>query len=90
MPSAAMRSGSICTRTAGFCWPLTLTRPTPPICEICWASTFSTTSSISVSGITSDCAAMIMIGESAGLILRIDGGLGSVDGSWPPDALMAD
>ena len=34
-------SGSICTRTAGFCWPPISTCDTPVICDSCCESTFS-------------------------------------------------
>ena len=40
-PTAASLTGSICTRTAGFCWPPTDTCAIPGSCESCWAITVS-------------------------------------------------
>jgi hypothetical protein len=58
-----------CSRTAGRCPPLTLTRPTPVSCEIFCASRVSLKSSRSVSAMVFDVTAMVRIGASAGLTL---------------------
>jgi hypothetical protein len=90
MPRAAIFAGSICTRTAGFCWPPSATCATPGIREICCASTFSAKSSTSVSGRTSECTDRMSIGESAGLTFFTCGGEGRFFGSCPPAASIAD
>ncbi len=56
-------------RTAGFCPPLMLTRPTPLNCEIFGASRESTRSSTCESGIESEVTASVITGASAGLVL---------------------
>ena len=65
-PRAVSLDGSICTRIAGRCWPPMATSDTPVICEIWVATTFSAKSSTFGSGIVSDVAATIRMGESAG------------------------
>ena len=56
-------------RTAGFCPPLMLTRPTPESCEIFGASCVSARSSTFDSGKVVDARAMVRMGASAGLVL---------------------
>ena len=56
-------------RTAGFCPPLMLTRPTPASCEILGASRVSTRSSTVESGIALVVIASVNTGASAGLVL---------------------
>ena len=68
-PSEDSAVGFTCTRTAGFCPPLMLTRPTPGSCEIFWARRVSAKSSTLESGSVSEVSASVRIGASAGLIL---------------------
>ncbi len=56
-------------RTAGFCPPLMLTRPTPLSCEIFGASRVSTRSSTCDSGMESEVIASVSTGASAGFVL---------------------
>ena len=56
-------------RTAGRWPPLRLTRPTPPTCEIFWASRVSTRFWTWVSGRVSEVTASVITGASAGLTL---------------------
>ncbi len=76
-------------RTAGFCPPLMVTRPTPGSCEIFWASRVSASSCTSGSGSVSERSARVRIGASAGLTLAYMGGAGRSDGNRLPAALMA-
>ena len=55
----------------------------------CWARMFSAAASTAVRGSVSEWTARIMIGASAGLVLRSVGGLGMSFGSCPAAALMA-
>ena len=56
-------------RTAGFCPPLMLTRPTPLSCEILGARRVSTRSSTCDSGMEFEVMARVRTGASAGLVL---------------------
>ena len=56
-------------RTAGFCPPLMVTRPTPLSCEIFGASRVSTRSSTCESGIELEVIASVSTGASAGFVL---------------------
>src|SRR5512143_1963195 len=73
---AASLSGSTCTRTAYLVEPKTLTWATPVTMEIRCAISVSAYSSSVQSGKVGDVRASIMMGESAGLVLRKDGGEG--------------
>src|SRR2546430_17388926 len=63
-------------RTAGFCPPLRLTRPTPGSCEIFCARRVSARSCTLVSGSTSEVSARVSTGASAGVVLLLIGGGG--------------
>ena len=56
-------------RTAGFCPPLMLTRPTPGSCEIFGARRVSARSSTFESESASEVSASVRIGVSAGFTL---------------------
>ena len=64
-----MTVGFTCTRTAGFCPPLMLTRPTPGNCEILGARRVSAKSSTLESGSVLEVRARVRIGVSAGFVL---------------------
>ncbi len=68
-PVPARATGSTCTRTAGFCPPLMVTRPTPETCEIFCARMESAASSTLSSGSISELTARVRMGVSAGLDL---------------------
>ncbi len=68
-PYAASAVGFACTRTAGFCPPLIVTRPTPASCEIFGASRVSASDCTSLSGSTSEVSASVSTGASAGFTL---------------------
>jgi hypothetical protein len=68
-PYAASARTLAMTRTAGRWPPLTLTRPTPSICEIFCASRVSARSSSVVSGSVLEISPRVMMGASAGFTL---------------------
>jgi len=68
-PLAARAAGLAWMRTAGFCPPLMLTRPTPGSWEIFWANRVSAKSSTLDSGRLFEVSARVRMGASAGLIL---------------------
>ncbi len=65
----ASACGSTCTRTAGFCAPFSVTRPTPETCESFCARIESAWSSTSLSGRVSELTLSVRMGVSAGLLL---------------------
>src|SRR5512146_1114798 len=77
----ASLSGSSCTRTAYFCDPKTETWATPETIEMRCAKVVSAASSIWGSDKSGELSAMYRIGESAGLTLRKEGGLGISGGN---------
>ena len=79
--SAASLSRSTCTRTAYFCAPITCTCATPLIMEMRWPRVRSAYSFTSHMGAVSELSTMNMMGESAGLDLRKEGGDGMPGGS---------
>src|SRR5258706_9924762 len=78
---AASLSGSSCTRTANFCAPITCTCATPFTIEMRGATTVSANSSSSDIDIVLETRLRKIIGSSAGLDLRNDGGDGIPGGS---------
>ena len=68
-PALARALGLTWMRTAGFSPPESVTRPTPEICEIFWASLVSARSSSFVMGMVRLVTASVMMGGSAGLTL---------------------
>jgi len=68
-PSDASTVGLTRMRTAGFCPPLMLTRPTPGNCDILGARRVSARSSTLESGRSVEVKASVRIGVSAGLVL---------------------
>src|SRR5580704_17944734 len=77
-------------RTAGFCPPLMLPRPTPLSCAILGARRVSTRSSTWESGIDFELTAIVSTGASAGFVLLYTGGDGRLAGNRLCDALIAD
>src|SRR5215831_13994079 len=79
-PVPASADGSTWTRTAGFCPPFRVTRPTPETCEIFCARTESAKSSTWLMGRLCELTESVRTGVSAGLDLEYVGGDGSVLG----------
>src|SRR5258705_1108439 len=74
-PLAARRAGLTCTRIAGFCPPLRLTRPTPGSWEIFGTSRVSARTCTAVRGRDAEVRPRFRNGASAGLtLLQIGGG----------------
>ena len=67
-------------RTAGFCPPEMLTKPTPVICEIFGASRVSAKSSTCDNAIVDELSASVSTGASAGFDLLYTGGVGRFAG----------
>ncbi len=88
-PDPASAAGSTWTRTAGFCAPLMVTRPTPNTWEIFCARMLSAASFTWSSGSVFEVTASVRMGTSAGLLFEYVGGAGSVRGSRLEAALMA-
>src|ERR1039457_2244807 len=82
-------SGSTCTRTAYFCEPKTCTCATPCTIEMRCAIMRSPYSSSCHSGSVGDVSARNMMGSSAGLYFRNDGGEGMPAGSSGVHSAMA-
>ncbi len=88
-PIDARAAGSTCTRTAGFSDPLTVTWPTPWICESCCARIVSAASYTGPDGNASEVSARINTGEADGLFLRQVGGWDMPEGRSLEAALIA-
>ncbi len=69
-PARLRASGEISTRTAGRAAPPTVTSPTPCTWAIFWASTVEAASYIWARVMVGEVTLRIMIGASAGFILR--------------------
>src|SRR5687768_14796298 len=82
MPREANLSGSTWTRTAYFCEPMTFTCATPSTMEMRWAMVVSAYSSTEDNGRVGETRQRKRMGESAGLTLRKDGGLGMSGGRF--------
>ena len=89
MPRLASRRGSSRTRSAYFCAPNTCTCDTPAAVEIRCAIIVSAYSSTTESGNVGELTARYMMGWSAGLVLRSDGGDGMSVGRRRWTAAMA-
>src|SRR2546426_3432205 len=75
-------------RTAGFCPPLMLTRPTPDNCEIFWARCVSAKSWTLDSGSVCDVSARVSTGASAGLNIVETRGICRAPGQKTPTAVL--